>query len=370
MSEKYIGGIITANPTAPTTSSASGIWTPEQVDLYVKLGTWPRSPGAPTIGTATTSGLTASVAFTAPSDLGTGALTYTATSSPGSITGTGSSSPITVSGLTNGTSYTFTVKGTTPGGTGPSSAASNSVTPSLPAGSQSYTTYGTYSWVAPTNVFSVSIVAIGGGGSGAGNGSGGSGGGLSYKNNYSVTPGSSYTVKVGCACYSIPYSTFNCVANAYNGSTGRCATIPGGTATGGCGNFTGGVAVKVGGGGGGAAGYTANGGAGATGCGYSITSIGGGGGGTGLFGGSSGGAGGAKSSTGGAGGAGGSGGTSGTAGRLCGSTGIPGQGGHYGGGGGGAVAYAVGGCGSTPGAVRIVWPGCSRQFPSTCVGSP
>jgi hypothetical protein len=22
------------------------------------------------------------------------------------------------------------------------------------------------------------------------------------------------------------------------------------------------------------------------------------------------------------------------------------------------------------GAVRIVWPGCSRQFPSTCVGSP
>jgi len=22
------------------------------------------------------------------------------------------------------------------------------------------------------------------------------------------------------------------------------------------------------------------------------------------------------------------------------------------------------------GAVRIVWPGCSRKFPSTCVGSP
>jgi hypothetical protein len=22
------------------------------------------------------------------------------------------------------------------------------------------------------------------------------------------------------------------------------------------------------------------------------------------------------------------------------------------------------------GAVRIVWPGCSRSFPSTCVGSP
>jgi hypothetical protein len=27
----------------------------------------------------------------------------------------------------------------------------------------------------------------------------------------------------------------------------------------------------------------------------------------------------------------------------------------------------IGGAG---GAVRIVWPGCSRRFPSTCVGTP
>jgi hypothetical protein len=27
-------------------------------------------------------------------------------------------------------------------------------------------------------------------------------------------------------------------------------------------------------------------------------------------------------------------------------------------------------CGVGSGAVRIVWPGCSRSFPSTCVGSP
>jgi len=36
-----------------------------------------------------------------------------------------------------------------------------------------------------------------GGSSGSGSGGGGAGGGLGYKNNYAVTPGSSYTVVVG-----------------------------------------------------------------------------------------------------------------------------------------------------------------------------
>jgi hypothetical protein len=45
------------------------------------------------------------------------------------VTGTGASSPVTVSGLTIGTAYTFTVVASTPGGTSPASAASNSVTP-------------------------------------------------------------------------------------------------------------------------------------------------------------------------------------------------------------------------------------------------
>jgi hypothetical protein len=125
--KQYPGGIVTKNPTAPTTSSAKGIWTLDQASNYVKQGIWPRSPGAPTIGTATAGINSATVAYTAPSDLGTGAITYTATSTPGSFTGTGAS-PITVSGLTGGTSYTFAVTGTTPGGTGPASAASNSVT--------------------------------------------------------------------------------------------------------------------------------------------------------------------------------------------------------------------------------------------------
>lgn len=136
--KQYPGGIITKNPTAPTTSSAKGIWTLDQAQNYTKQGIWPRSPGAPTIGTATAVGTTAAtVTYTAPSDLGTGSVTYTATSSPGGLTGTGAS-PITVTGLTINTTYTFTVTATTPGGTGPASAASNSVTPALPAIGSAY----------------------------------------------------------------------------------------------------------------------------------------------------------------------------------------------------------------------------------------
>jgi hypothetical protein len=133
MSTKYPGGFITKSPTAPTTAAAKGIWTLNQVAEYTKQGIWPATPGAPTIGTATQTGpSTATVAFTAPTNLGAGAVTFTATSSPSGITATGTS-PITVSGLTTGTAYTFTVTASTPGGTGPASAASNSVTPALPA---------------------------------------------------------------------------------------------------------------------------------------------------------------------------------------------------------------------------------------------
>ncbi|MGD9972748.1 MAG: DUF1566 domain-containing protein, partial [Desulfatirhabdiaceae bacterium] len=87
-------------------------------------------PGAPTIGTATAGNASASVTFTAPSNTGGSDITgYTVTASPGGLIGTGTASPVTVSGLTNGTAYTFKVKATNAVGTGPESAASNSVTP-------------------------------------------------------------------------------------------------------------------------------------------------------------------------------------------------------------------------------------------------
>ncbi len=68
-------------------------------------------------------------------------------------------------------------------------------------GQQAYTTSGTYSWTAPNDVTSVSVVCVGGGG---GNNDtswsgGGGGGALAYANNISVTPGQSYTVEVGAA---------------------------------------------------------------------------------------------------------------------------------------------------------------------------
>lgn len=93
------------------------------------------APGAPTIGTAYPLDGAAIVHFTPPA--GTGGVpvdSYTVTSSPGGITATGDFSPIRVNGLTNGTTYTFTVKASNGVGTSPASSASNSVTPSTGAG--------------------------------------------------------------------------------------------------------------------------------------------------------------------------------------------------------------------------------------------
>ena len=79
--------------------------------------------------------------------------------------------------------------------------------PDFAYGEESYTTPGTYSWIAPANVTSVCVVCIGGGGRGEtgvnnnapldGYRYGGGGGGLGWKNNIPVTPGQSYVVTVG-----------------------------------------------------------------------------------------------------------------------------------------------------------------------------
>lgn len=87
-------------------------------------------PDAPSIGTATRGDQQATVTFTAPAyDGGAQITSYVVTASPGGLSGQATGSPITVSGLTNGVAYTFTVKAGNSAGFGPSSPASNAVTP-------------------------------------------------------------------------------------------------------------------------------------------------------------------------------------------------------------------------------------------------
>lgn len=91
-----------------------------------------KNPDAPTDAAATGGDASASVTFTAPSNVGGSAITaYYAVSNPGQITTSGATSPITATGLSNGTAYTFNVWALNSYGPSAFSAATGSVTPSL-----------------------------------------------------------------------------------------------------------------------------------------------------------------------------------------------------------------------------------------------
>jgi hypothetical protein len=252
-------------------------------------------------------------------------------------------------------------------------------------GQQIITATGTTIFTATTS--SVSVLCIGGGASGGsleGGGSGGGGGGLGWKNNISVTSGSTYTVVVGSGGENTGNGVGNSGGTSYFSATTLVSGSGGGapaTGTGGSGGTyagdgggTGGTGgdgdgIADGGGGGGGGGYSGDGGTGGDwlsaggagaggaggGGGGTITAgdSGGGGGGTGIFGEGASGAGGSYESGGGVGGSGGVDGTIGTT--------AP-DGGFYGAGGGGGQNIPSGQGGN--GAVRIIW-GSNALFPAS-----
>lgn len=161
-------------------------------------------PGVPTITSVTAGNAQAVVSFNAPSYTGKGgSVTYRAISSPGGITATSSSSPITVTGLTNGTSYTFTVQAETAYGiSGQASSNSNSVSPAAPDYSlaQTFDTSGNYT--IPSGITKIAVAGVGAGGGGAGgasmtSGSGGSCGPVFIYYDYTVTAGDVVNITIG-----------------------------------------------------------------------------------------------------------------------------------------------------------------------------
>lgn len=290
-------------------------------------------------------------------------------------------------------------------------------------GQEEFTSPGTYEWICPEDVSSVSVVVIGAGGGGdAGDdlvttGGGGGGGALSYRNNISVIAGQPYQIIVGSgglgqvtvsgtttqdSTDGESSSAFSCIAGGGKHGTRSAGGIgiTSATAAGGSlsGVYDGGGAGGIGGsidtsplgfrsaGGGGAAGYTGSGGTGARGqrfagtpstsVGYSgspaaTDSGGAGGGGSGYrddivrisVGGNGGGTGiYGKGLT----GAGGTGGSS-VSPVQRGNDGSGGSFGYYGGGGAGGTGTGDNRSGNNgiPGAVRIIWPGIIRRFPDT-----
>lgn len=316
----------------------------------------------------------------------TNASSCTASGGWGGAKSTASSQALTESATTT---YTIACTNVNVNGANATSSVSVNYSASPPLSGVAYITPGTYTFTVPSGVTSVSVIAVGAGGNAVG-GLGGGGGALSYANNLAVTPGSTVTVVVPAGGSGTAASFGASVrAGSPTGSTGGSVL----TGTGGAGgtapsNYTGGGAAGGYSSAGGNAGYaystiqttsTSGGGSGG-GSMFINNGGGGGGGGTGIYGqGSNGviypgywGSGSYGNAT--AKGGGGSGGNDGVAGTIA-PDGSGGNGGWPGGGGGGAMylqssasypgAFGLG----AGGAVRIIWPGNTRSFPSTSVTS-
>ncbi|MDN4070629.1 InlB B-repeat-containing protein [Paenibacillus vini] len=109
-------------------------------------------PSAPRDVTAVAGNGQATITFTSPADNGGSSITkYEVTSSPGNIVATGVGSPIVITGLSNGTSYFFTVKAINEQGGSESSASSNTVTPFVSSGNNDPGSYSPPAQTTPSN---------------------------------------------------------------------------------------------------------------------------------------------------------------------------------------------------------------------------
>lgn len=162
----YTTGGMASRPASPTAGDlffntdkkAFEVWTGS---AWVSVAVNGAVPLAPTVGTVTVSGLTASVPFTGSNDYGDSAVTTNTATAVEDATKTASSStsPISVTGLTSSTSYTFTVTSTNAFGVSNASSASNSITTASTPGAPTSVTasdpgtdgYAAVSWTAPAS---------------------------------------------------------------------------------------------------------------------------------------------------------------------------------------------------------------------------